>query len=157
MVLPTLDRETALTWVIGDCCVFVTKVVSLVSVKTETPAIYQHNGIHGVALWKGEGGAFVVADSSAKEAFEVTEGGEWTKQGQEERVWSVRDGLLLEVGNLFRSPVTLQGSLSRARAGDQGADPACARGNTPTMALRRERCCRRPAAINGQQRRRCSC
>ena len=44
MVLPTLDRGTALTWVIGDCCVFVTKVVSLVSVGAETLATYQHSG-----------------------------------------------------------------------------------------------------------------
>ena len=86
MVLPTLDRETALTWVIGDCCFFVNKVVSLVSIKPEIPAIYQHNGFNGVVLWKGEGDAFVVADSSAREAFEVTEDGEWRTAGQKGKV-----------------------------------------------------------------------
>ena len=84
MVLPTLDRETALTWVIGDCCVFVTKVVSLVSVRAETPATHQHSGIICVVLCKGEGGAFVIADSSARGTFEVTEYGErWTAEQKE--------------------------------------------------------------------------
>jgi hypothetical protein len=66
--------------------------------RTDIKADFQHNGYHGVMVWRAEAATYVVADSSARAAFQVEEEGTWEQRiGAKARVWTVKDGLLLEV------------------------------------------------------------